>query len=131
MSHATQPKWSVATNAEEATASTSASPLFFRSTHTTSALRATGNCLSSSCPASRNTRAGASPIAVSSESIAGSDAVAHDDVALGGRLGQREVADKHCHVDGVTGPRLLRPLRGHPAVQRELDVDGVGHGIGV
>jgi hypothetical protein len=46
-----------------------------RSTHTTSALRATGISLSSSWPASRKTRAGVSPIAVSSELIAGSDAV--------------------------------------------------------
>ena len=39
LSHATQPKWSEASNADEATASTSASPAFLRSTHTTSALR--------------------------------------------------------------------------------------------
>src|SRR4029079_13679761 len=36
------------------------SPLFLRSTHTTSALRATGNGLSSSCPASRKTSGGPS-----------------------------------------------------------------------
>jgi hypothetical protein len=38
-SHATQPKWSAASNADELTACTSASQPFLRSTHSTSALR--------------------------------------------------------------------------------------------
>jgi hypothetical protein len=75
LSQATQPKWSAASKADEVTASTSASPPFLRSTHTTSALRATGSCLSSPWPASRKTRAGASRIALSNELIAGSEAV--------------------------------------------------------
>jgi len=73
LSQATQPKWSGASNPDELTASTNASPSL-RSTHTTSVSRTMGMSRSSSCADSTNTRAGASPIASSSELIAGSDA---------------------------------------------------------
>ena len=132
VSQATQPKWSPASKAADRTASSRVSPSFLRSTQVIPAPRATGRYLSSSQPASKNTRAGASPIAPSSELIAGSEAVSPTmTYPAGRRLGDGELAAQHRRLDRVAGLRRPRPVRRDALVQGELDVDCVGRRVGV
>jgi hypothetical protein len=63
--------------------------------------------------------------------IAGSEAVADDDVPSRRRLGDGELAAQDRRLDRVAGLRRPRPMRRDAVVQGELDIGCPGGRIGV